>query len=496
MMLRLHQYFLLFILFVLQKQLAAQTVHDIAVKVRGDIRKAENDSIRIRKINLNIKEITIRNKDTALAFLQLEERITERACAKNEKQCRFLQSECEYGKGLYFHYHDQYLLAVEHYLKSAAIKQEIQDVRGLAQLYNMIGIVYRLVGDQHHALDFQNKSLIILDSIGDKKSASRAYNNIGNIYTDLHEFDKAVSMHQKSFELKKTEKDTTGMANSLNNISDCMREMGRFEKALQYDDEALRIRIPTGDSIGIAFSLQSKGLTLTAMKRYDEALQIFNQAIAILINQGEHHALSEDYTYAGKVLLKMSKCDLAIEYFNKALNAAVKTNAIDKRKDALLGLSDAYSCQGKTDLAFGYYKQYIAARDSIQNAEKSKQNARAEFQLQFDDMKRKMDAEKISLRKEAEKRQLIIYLIAAGALITFSFLIFAVRSNRIKNKLNDELQQKKLTIEDKNKSIVDSITYAQRIQRALLASDKLLRKNLNNFFILYQPKDIVSGDFY
>lgn len=51
-------------------------------------------------------------------------------------------------------------------------------------------------------------------------------------------------------------------------------------------------------------------------------------------------------------------------------------------------------------------------------------------------------------------------------------------------------------LEEKNKEILDSITYAQRIQKALLASESLLKRHLGEHFFLYQPKDIVSGDFY
>jgi two-component system, sensor histidine kinase LadS len=59
-----------------------------------------------------------------------------------------------------------------------------------------------------------------------------------------------------------------------------------------------------------------------------------------------------------------------------------------------------------------------------------------------------------------------------------------------------EIQHQKAVIEEKNKDILDSIHYAKRIQGALLASDMLLQKNLPEYFILYRPKDIVSGDFY
>jgi serine phosphatase RsbU (regulator of sigma subunit) len=59
-------------------------------------------------------------------------------------------------------------------------------------------------------------------------------------------------------------------------------------------------------------------------------------------------------------------------------------------------------------------------------------------------------------------------------------------------KLQDSLSE----VEEKNKEILDSINYAQRIQHALLASEGMLRKNLPEHFVLFKPKDIVSGDFY
>jgi serine phosphatase RsbU (regulator of sigma subunit)/ligand-binding sensor domain-containing protein len=63
-------------------------------------------------------------------------------------------------------------------------------------------------------------------------------------------------------------------------------------------------------------------------------------------------------------------------------------------------------------------------------------------------------------------------------------------------KQKEEIEIQKQIVEHKNKDITDSINYAQRIQRSLLASDKLLKEHLQDYFIFFQPKDIVSGDFY
>lgn len=59
-----------------------------------------------------------------------------------------------------------------------------------------------------------------------------------------------------------------------------------------------------------------------------------------------------------------------------------------------------------------------------------------------------------------------------------------------------ELSQQKEIIEEKNKHITDSIRYAKRIQDATLPSIGLVRSYLPDSFVLFKPKDIVSGDFY
>jgi ligand-binding sensor domain-containing protein/serine phosphatase RsbU (regulator of sigma subunit) len=65
----------------------------------------------------------------------------------------------------------------------------------------------------------------------------------------------------------------------------------------------------------------------------------------------------------------------------------------------------------------------------------------------------------------------------------------------VDERTKDIADQKK-TIEEKQKEIVDSINYAKRIQFTLLAHEKVLKKHFDDHFILFEPKDIVSGDFY
>ena len=65
-----------------------------------------------------------------------------------------------------------------------------------------------------------------------------------------------------------------------------------------------------------------------------------------------------------------------------------------------------------------------------------------------------------------------------------------------RKKSNLILKHQKEKIEEQNRNITDSIVYAQRIQRALLPPGDYMKQLLPHRFILYKPRDIVSGDFY
>lgn len=70
-----------------------------------------------------------------------------------------------------------------------------------------------------------------------------------------------------------------------------------------------------------------------------------------------------------------------------------------------------------------------------------------------------------------------------------------VAEEKLKETLK-EVEEKHLIIEEKNKEITDSITYARRIQEAILPPLDFITEHVPESFVYYQPKDIVAGDFY
>jgi serine phosphatase RsbU (regulator of sigma subunit) len=108
------------------------------------------------------------------------------------------------------------------------------------------------------------------------------------------------------------------------------------------------------------------------------------------------------------------------------------------------------------------------------------------------------------------------YIVYVVAFIGFVYLIIRLSVRRLvkaKEKLEETVKERtaevvsqKHLIEEKHKEITDSINYAERIQRSFLATKELLDENLSSlgggaeggggYFVFFQPKDVVSGDFY
>jgi serine phosphatase RsbU (regulator of sigma subunit) len=97
------------------------------------------------------------------------------------------------------------------------------------------------------------------------------------------------------------------------------------------------------------------------------------------------------------------------------------------------------------------------------------------------------------------------FIIYGALLVSFIFLLVIIQTRTLvktrkllkeKGQALELIELQKVELELKDKNITDSLIYAQRIQEALLPSESYFRKHFEDSFILFKPKDIVSGDFY
>jgi len=131
-----------------------------------------------------------------------------------------------------------------------------------------------------------------------------------------------------------------------------------------------------------------------------------------------------------------------------------------------------------------------------------------EFEQKYQNEKKQKE---IELLKKSEaihnleiKRQNMFLIFGSTVLvvlIVFGFFVYKnlrekKKANILLHRQNTEIQKQKSTIEEKNKDIIDSIRYAEKLQGTILPSEQMMQSALPDSFVLFQPKDIVSGDFY
>ncbi len=169
-----------------------------------------------------------------------------------------------------------------------------------------------------------------------------------------------------------------------------------------------------------------------------------------------------------------------------------------------------YDTQGQSKTALDMLKLFIVMKDSMNNEQNIKQFAAVEYKakeagLKAEQMAREETNKALQAQKDEElKRQKTIryaFTIGFGLVLILVIVVFRnLQENKKKNRIitaqKKEVEHQKELVDEKNKEITDSITYAKRLQDAILPPAKMVKEVFPESFILYIPKDIIAGDFY
>jgi serine phosphatase RsbU (regulator of sigma subunit)/Tfp pilus assembly protein PilF len=369
--------------------------------------------------------------------------------------------------GIIYYYQGDYLKTLEFWLKALNIYEELNDQIGMAKQIGNIAIIYNDQADYPKALDYGFKALKMAKEQGNTNHVSIWLGNIGSVYRDLGDFPKALDYYFKALEMKESLGNKAEIANTLGNIGKVYEKLGDFKKSLDYYFKALKIANEIGDKNGIARHLGNIGSLYTNTKKYAQAEKYLLDALTM---DKEIGAMKEE---------------MNVENF----------------------LANLFSKTKRFELALVHFKNAVALKDTIFSQENKKELVRKEMNYEFDKKEANTKAEnkkQQAIAEEKNRRQEIItWSVAFGLLLVLLFAAFIFRSLRITRRQKQiieiksaETEQQKKIIEEKNKDITDSIRYAKHIQNALLREEEHVSMHLPEHFILFMPKDIVSGDFY
>lgn len=444
-----------------------------------------------------------------------------------------------------------------------AIASEKKWDKGIANCYHTIAYTYFIEGNNIEALAFNNKALIIRLRKRDKLGVAKTYGNIGTIYYSMSQYSKALEFQLKSLKLNEEVKNLGGISSCLTNIGNIYSNLKKPLESLKYQLKALDIRIQLNDNKGIAgtlgnignayLDLTSKDLALINLtenermvkvyhyefeslkkwmeigevsnvaltyinignlyqltKNNDSALYYFNKGLSMYSESNDQHGIATSLNRLGGIYFEKKNNSKALEYLNKSILIAKKIDAIDIEKSASQVLSDLYLLENNPAKSLLFFKKYVQLKDSLINVDNTKKIIQQQMQYDFDkkttaDSLQNMEQvkyEKLKHHQALAIERTYTYAGVFGFLLMIVVAIIFFKSNQQKRITNKQIVLQKEILEEKNKEITDSINYAQKIQHALMASDKLLDDNLKDnernkdYFILYKPKDIVSGDYY
>ncbi len=188
-----------------------------------------------------------------------------------------------------------------------------------------------------------------------------------------------------------------------------------------------------------------------------------------------------------------------LRVFKVSLAFGERSDIKQIRNFAIISLHNAYL--KKKDFKEAHHYLMIVQHNEQELSEQALNSKLANYRSTYEGEKKEADIKALKQANEIQelKSKQSNYFLAAAIGVAVVVLIIAYllyKQNKHKTEVNHLLKEQNLLILSKKHEIENSIKYAKGIQTALLPDPNDITKNLKNSFIFYQPKDVVSGDFY
>jgi len=416
--------------------------------------------------------------------------------------------------GEMLHQKGNYSEALTYFNAALLISQELKD--SIIQSTSFIGLgnTYAYMGEYVKALEYFLKGLVIEEKIQIQHHLPWYYNNIGSIYNDQKNYRTSLEYLFKAVHVEEKVKDKRALAVTLSNIGETYIHLKKNDSALYHYIRSLRLAEEVKDTFSIANTLAYSALLYSQLKRYGSAYSFANKGYKIASKKNYKGVIPLYLKTFGEVSQAKNQYDQAEKYFLEMKGFAKKIDAKLLTRDAYLSLSKLYYERKDYEEAYKNYQLFSETKDTILNQENSKlitemntkyTSEKKEKEIEL--LKKNEEIQNLELVKkknELDRQRTVSISVFVGFLLLMIVAILTFSRYRLKKKANDQLQnafnlieEKNIQIEKSNLMITDSITYAKRIQDAILPAAEDLAKILSeDFFILYQPAHIVSGDFY
>ena len=342
------------------------------------------------------------------------------------------------------------LKIVDYFEKQHPDKNYINSIKYTAELFQKLGNLEK-------ALKYCEKAIKTASKHNLMQQLADAFSLYSDIYSRMSDWDTALNYQYKALKIRKKINNTNAVASSMNLIARIYTLSGNFKLALEKYIETLNYRTKINDIEGMMWTHIGLASTYQKLKQLDKTEYHYSKCLKI--NEHFNDKICTLYCYLGIGNMKLDNNNEkeAEKLLLKALNIAKRTNNKLLVFDIYEALSETYERVGLFEKSLKFHKLFHKTKTSVINA----------------DLQNKLKNQLINFEIERSKREA-----------------------EISHLKNVELKNTLSIVKEKNNQITDSIKYAHRIQFAIIHPMNIIKKFINEYFVLLMPKDIVSGDFY
>lgn len=417
-----------------------------------------------------------------------------------------------------------FIEALNYYRQALDNSRQLQDAFGQGFSLNNIGMVHNSLGNHEEALEYHLQALKMREEAKTQEGIANSYSNIGHTYLELGYTEKGRKYIMQAIEIDKKLGNRLSVASYFDYIGAAFLQNKKYQDALEQFKEAFKIRLEMGQVMSIGVSYNHLGITHTYQKDFPNAIANLKKADSIFTQSNAQDLLVTTHLALSKVYFELNDFAKSENYATNALKSALKRKTKPEIVEASHILAQLYAKQGSHAKAYELQNQALAYKDSLHNEERNTRAMRLQALFEFKQQEKELKELKND-NVQITRLQYItvaIFIVLTIVLGIFIYTLWVSRKrNQLKNKIlaiknaeiiqqadeiiaqkqaienqNSELQKTHKHLQEANQELIDSINYAHRIQKAVLPTQAEIMMPIPSHFILYKPRNVVSGDFY
>jgi signal transduction histidine kinase/Flp pilus assembly protein TadD len=394
------------------------------------------DSARARI--LNDYAWTNRSKDPHAALKSGEEALKIGRAINNKS----LQAKSLNLMGVVYRNLGNYDKSINVYRNALRLAEEVKDSIQIAYSYNNIGGIYRLEGNNALALEYILKALNVFEKLGNKEGMSFCTINIGLIYRRQGNYIKAMGYLNYTLRLREEIKDRPGRALALNLIAEVHFDIGEMNAALKYYYEVEKEYEAVDDKKGLAATWGGIAGVFYKQKDFSKALEYRKKSLELSTRINYLEGQVHNHINLGLIYAQLGNFKQADVEFAEALKIANNMKEIYVQIDTYKSFAKYNELKNNFKEALYYYKRHASLKDSVMKQENVALLAEMESVYKAE----RTEKENSVLSKDIElKEKQRNYLIIIVLLILIMVIIIYSRyySKKVANKKLEELNEMK-----------------------------------------------------